>query len=110
MAKTYQLLTTALLLLGVSASRAGPSEVAALEEKLAAKDAEIVTTEGLMKEALGGYGPEAGQYGIELRALKRERVQIEQALQAAIEEQRKREIGTAPASVIQTDPRWKAPR
>lgn len=95
----------ALLLLAVATcAHAGPAEIHALEEQLAAVDARIEETKDGMRQALKEYGSDAGQYGISLRALKRERTQIERDLRRAIAEQREREVQTESLPLLNTSP------
>lgn len=105
MARELRHLFGMIVLLWSAATQGGPSEIYALEQRLAEIDAQIAEAENQMKQTLGGYGQDPGKYGIELRTLKRERREVVRDLDAALAEQSKRDATREDAPVISTTPR-----
>lgn len=100
-----------LLLLGGRAG-GGPAEIADLQQTLAAIEAQIEAGTLQLREALGGYGGDAGEEGARLRALKLERARTRLALKQALGEQKERErAGTGmPAATPAFDMGRRAPK
>jgi hypothetical protein len=78
------------MLLAVAAVRAGPAEIADLEQQIAAGEAQIEASQGLLRRALSGYEGDPGEAGARLRALKLQQAQTQAELKRALAAERER--------------------